>query len=115
MTKQMTIRSHATTSRPSVTLARPAASRTPEAPPPPPETGVHRDPPLFPPGLHVGLIHDCIDRVGAMTAFGEDDVEDRLDRIPMVHRGNLGDRLALHVAQRILKRAGDQNAGAAAR
>src|SRR5437667_7900261 len=32
MTKQMTIRSHATTSRPSVTLARPAVSWTPESP-----------------------------------------------------------------------------------
>ena len=50
-----------------------------------------------------------------MAAFGEHDVEDRLDRITMMQRRNLGDGLALHVAQRILKRTGDQNAGAAAR
>src|SRR3989441_9023944 len=78
------------------------------------EIRVHGHPPILHRGLDVGLVHDRVHRVGAVAAFREYDVEQGLHGVAVPRRGDLGDGLSLQVAERVLERARDQHARAAA-
>src|SRR5881392_560100 len=78
------------------------------------EIRVHGHPPIPHRGLDVRLVHDRVHRVGAVAAFREHDVEQGLHGVTVPHRGDLGDGLSLQVAERVLERARDQHARAAA-